>query len=75
MAAEGGREGSRTKATWQKERMKEEGKTIQRIHCSYIQKKGEQFNTREKGKNIGWKGHQVNEIGNQRKKNLNNMSL
>jgi hypothetical protein len=31
MAAEGGREGSRTKATWQKERMKEEGKPIKRI--------------------------------------------
>jgi hypothetical protein len=31
MAAEGGREGSRTKATWQTERMKEEGKQIQRI--------------------------------------------
>jgi hypothetical protein len=46
MAAEGGREGSRTKATWRKERIKEEGKPIQRI-VTYKRKKGEQFNTGE----------------------------
>jgi hypothetical protein len=47
MAAEGGREGSRTKATWQKERMKEEGKPIQRIVTYKRRVNTEQFNTGE----------------------------